>query len=276
MVDSDVNTRPARVAIDKKSTNDHKNDGIPRAEGIGELVDPDPTRAVQIGLETVSGIGRAAERIVEAREQSPFESLADLALRARLAPVQLEKLAAVGALDALGISRRKGLWQAGALGQTQWEQPCIPGTEPGATVPLLPEMNEPERVCLDYQTLGFSTEKHPIALVRDQLQARGVKPLSVLPKTANGEKILVAGLVTHRQRPATAGGTTFLSLEDETGLANIICSVGLWARYKKLALESVALVIRGRVEQGDGATVVVADKLETFSIPVRSHSRDFR
>lgn len=276
VVDSDVNTRPARVAIDKKSTNDHKNDGIPRAEGIGELVDPDPTRAVQIGLETVSGIGRAAERIVEAREQSPFESLADLALRARLAPVQLEKLAAVGALDALGISRRKGLWQAGALGQTQWEQPCIPGTEPGATVPLLPEMNEPERVCLDYQTLGFSTEKHPIALVRDQLQARGVKPLSVLPKTANGEKILVAGLVTHRQRPATAGGTTFLSLEDETGLANIICSVGLWARYKKLALESVALVIRGRVEQGDGATVVVADKLETFSIPVRSHSRDFR
>ncbi len=270
VVTSEVMTRPVRVAVERGSATSN------RVEGVQRLVDADPTRAVRIGLEAVSGIGKAAERIVGARSQAPFESLEDMAARARLTPGQLEKLAAAGALDALGVTRREGFWEAGVVGQTQWVQPYIPGTQPGADIPPLPEMNEAERVLLDYKALGLSTERHPMALVREQLAGRGVQPLSSLPKVANGKRIMIAGVVTHRQRPATARGTTFLSLEDETGLANVICSEGLWVRYRKTALESTALVIRGKVEQGDGATAVVADKLESLSIPVRTHSRDFR
>ncbi|WRS29811.1 error-prone DNA polymerase [Actinomycetaceae bacterium MB13-C1-2] len=270
VVNSEVKTRPVRVGVDTNPANRS------RKEGVKKLVDADPTMAVRIGLETVSGIGKAAERIIEARSHAPFDSLQDMASRAKLSPTQLEKLAAAGALEALGSGRREGLWKAGVVGQTQWEQPHIPGTEPGANTPVLPPVTEAERVLLDYRTLGLSTENHPIALVRDRLKTRGVEPLSALPRIANGQKILIAGVVTHRQRPATARGTTFLSIEDETGLANIICSPGLWARYKKTALESTALVIRGHVEQGDGATAVVADRLEALLIPVRTRSRDFQ
>lgn len=267
IVESQVKSRATQSDADSSS--------VPK-QGARKLVDAHPDMAVRLGLETISGLGKAAERIVEARDTAPFTSLSDLAARARLTSAQVERIAAAGALDALGVSRREGLWNAGVVGQSNWEQPYIPGTEPGANVPLLPELNESEKLVLDYQTLGMSPGKHPMMLVREGLEARGVKALSSLLDMHNGQKVVVAGLVTHRQRPATARGTTFLSLEDETGLGNIICSAGLWIRYRKVALESTAMIIRGHVEQGDGATAVVADKLESLSIPVRSRSRDFR
>ena len=111
---------------------------------------------------------------------------------------------------------------------------------------------------------------------RQYLNERGVIPLAALPDAPCDRRISVAGLITHRQRPGTARGTTFLSLEDETGLGNVICSPGLWRRYRSVALEANAMVISGRVEKGDGAVALVADRLETLDVPLRTRSRDFR
>lgn len=88
--------------------------------------------------------------------------------------------------------------------------------------------------------------------------------------------MLVGGAVTHRQRPATAGGVTFINLEDETGMVNVVCSVGLWAKYRKLAITAPALLIRGKVQNAEGAVTVVADHLQLMDLRVASRSRDFR
>jgi error-prone DNA polymerase len=97
-----------------------------------------------------------------------------------------------------------------------------------------------------------------------------------LARAEAGERVLVAGAVTHRQRPATAGGVTFLNLEDETGMVNVVCSPGLWVRYRGVARASPALVVRGRVERADGVVTVVAERLEDLDLSVASRSRDFR
>ena len=247
-----------------------------RETSVSDLVHPHPGRAVRIGLETIKGLGEGAKRICDARLDGPWESLADLASRARLNESQMEKLSRAGALEDLGMSRRQGLWGASVVGRPQWEQPYIPGTEPGMVAPSLPEMTEVERVTSDYASLGLSTQKHPMEFAREELSNLGVVPLVHLGEAAHGSRVRVGGVVTHRQRPGTAGGTTFLSLEDETGLANVICSKGLWARYRNVALESSALIVRGRVEQGDGATALVAEKLEPLNLPAKTKSRDFR
>jgi len=92
----------------------------------------------------------------------------------------------------------------------------------------------------------------------------------------DGDRVLVGGAVTHRQRPATAAGVTFVNLEDETGMVNVVCSVGLWAKYRKLALTAPALLIRGKVQNAEGAVTVVADHLQLMDLRVRTSSRDFR
>jgi DNA polymerase III alpha subunit len=91
-----------------------------------------------------------------------------------------------------------------------------------------------------------------------------------------GRRVRVGGIVTHRQRPATAGGVTFLNLEDETGMLNVICSPGLWQRYRRVARTSTALVVRGRLEKHEGVTNLVADRLDAITAPVNPTSRDFR
>ena len=123
---------------------------------------------------------------------------------------------------------------------------------------------------------GVAPDGHPTLFYRGDLDAFGVLPSSALGDQVSGDRILVAGVVTHRQRPATASGTTFLNLEDEHGLINVIVSKGCWQRHKHLALTAVALIIRGRVEIAEGVINVVADKLVEFSMVAPSMSRDFR
>jgi error-prone DNA polymerase len=97
-----------------------------------------------------------------------------------------------------------------------------------------------------------------------------------LPEVEPGTRIRVAGVVTHRQRPSTAGGVTFLNLEDETGMVNVICTIGVWQRHRRLAQSAPALIIRGKLERNDGAINVLADHIERLPITIRSDSRDFR
>ncbi|MDO5726571.1 MAG: error-prone DNA polymerase, partial [Bowdeniella nasicola] len=105
---------------------------------------------------------------------------------------------------------------------------------------------------------------------------RDVLPIHTLPTVSNGRRIRIAGVVTHRQRPATAAGITFLALEDETGVANIICTPGVWRSYRTVARRAQALEVRGIVQHGDGALAVRADRLVPLRLPVTSRSRDFQ
>jgi len=121
-----------------------------------------------------------------------------------------------------------------------------------------------------------TVDSYPTQHVRAGLDASGVLRVEQAFRHEAGRRVAVAGVVTHRQRPGTAGGVTFLSLEDETGLLNIVCSTGLWQRFRKVARTSRALVVRGRLERADGATNLIAEHLAPLSLKVATTSRDFQ
>ena len=257
--------------------------------------------SVRLGLALVKGIGSdLAEKIAAGR---PYEDMEDLARRSGIGRPALEVLATSGALAGLGpsavrlapeglgsaasgtrrrpLTRREALWAAGAAAEARPDR--LPGTLVGTHAPHLPEMNEIEEMSADMQTLGLSPGSSPMAFARERLAGRGVVPNAELVRVPDGAKVLVAGVVTHRQRPATAGGTTFLNLEDETGLVNVICSPGCWTRYRKAARSAVVLLVRGRLERGEGAdpgapssSNVVAEYLEEIDFAMAvAPSRDF-
>ncbi|WP_430866880.1 error-prone DNA polymerase [Demequina aurantiaca] len=263
-----------------------------RREDLAALSHVDPTLAVRMGLASVRGIGAdAAQAIVDARVDGPFESLTDMARRVRVRPkgvkgdagivpakglstAQWEALATGGALETLGVSRREGLWAAGALSR---EGPdTLPDVTTGVAAPMLPGMSEVEEAVADVWASGVSTESYPTVFVRDGLERNGVLTVDQVLHHDAERRISVAGVVTHRQRPGTAKGVTFISLEDETGFLNVICSVGVWKRFQAVARRSPALVIRGRIERADGATNLVAEHLAPLSLKVPAKSRDFR
>ena len=129
---------------------------------------------------------------------------------------------------------------------------------------------------VDLWATGITTETYPIAHVRDDLNERDVLPASALAPTEPGTRLRVGGVVTHRQRPSTAGGVTFLNLEDETGMVNVIVTTGVWQRYRRVAQTSPALIVRGKLERNDGAINLLADHIERLPLTIRTQSRDFR
>ncbi|WP_263120834.1 DNA polymerase III subunit alpha [Cellulomonas sp. RIT-PI-Y] len=232
--------------------------------------------AVRIGLSSVRGVGeKIAERLVAERvAHGPFTDLRDLVRRVELSTAQLEALATGGALESLGVTRREALWAAGALAQ---EGPgTLPGVSVGVAAPTLPGMSPVELAAADVWATGVSVDSYPTEFVRDGLDAAGVLRVSQVFEHEPERRVAVAGVITHRQRPGTAGGVTFLSLEDETGLLNVICGTGLWQRFRHTARTARAMVIRGRVERADGATNLVAEHLAPMSLRVASTSRDFQ
>jgi len=237
--------------------------------------EPDPTLAVRLGLAGVRGVGvRVAERLVgERTEHGPFTDQRDLVRRVRLTTPQLEALATAGALDCLGVERRAGLWAAGALAQ---EGPdTLPGVAVGVDAPTLPGMSEVELAIADVWATGISVDSYPTQYVRPGLDAAGVLTVATAIAHEAERRVAVAGVVTHRQRPGTARGVTFLSLEDETGILNVVCTAGLWKRFRTVARSSAALVVRGRLERADGATNLLAEHLAPLSLRVATSSRDF-
>ncbi|RPF21745.1 error-prone DNA polymerase [Myceligenerans xiligouense] len=236
--------------------------------------DGDRALAVRMGLAEVRGIGEElAEKIVAARAGG-FAGLRDLVRGVDLSTAQLEALATAGALESLGLTRREALWEAGALGQ---EGPAtLPGVSGGTEAPLLPEMAETEVVRADAWATGVTPDSYPTQYVRDGLTAAGVRTVAEVTATEPGRRVAVGGVVTHRQRPGTAGGVTFLSLEDETGLLNVICTPGLWRRFRQVARSAPAMVVRGRVESADGAVNLLAEHLAPLSLTAVGRSRDFR
>ncbi|WP_029287569.1 PHP domain-containing protein [Cellulomonas sp. HZM] len=257
---------------------------VPSASGTGRTAAPGVrtasssprSLAVRLGLAAVRSVGEeVAQRVVdERRVRGPFVDQRDLVRRVRLTTAQLEALATAGALDGLGVDRRAGLWAAGALAQ---EGPdTLPGVSVGVAAPMLPGLSDLETATADVWATGVSVDSYPTQFVRDRLDEAGVLCVEQAYRHEDGRRVAVAGVVTHRQRPGTAGGITFLSLEDETGLLNVVCSAGLWQRFRTTARTSRALVVRGLLERADGATNLVAEHLAPLSLKVRSSSRDFR
>jgi error-prone DNA polymerase len=228
--------------------------------------------AVRLGLSAVRTIGEdLAERIADGR---PYAAMADLVRRVGLSQAQVEALATAGAFASIGLERREALWAAGAVAQARADR--LPGAVVGAEAPRLPGMSPQELGAADLWATGLSVWSHPVQFVRDRLRELGVVTSEGLAAVEPGTRVLVGGVVTHRQRPATAGGTTFLSLEDETGIVNVICSPGVWTRYRRLARAAAALLVRGRLEWASGVTNVIADQLRPLPLSVATRSRDFR
>jgi len=137
-------------------------------------------------------------------------------------------------------------------------------------------LTAPETARADLWATGVSPDGHPTRFVRSELEAAGVVTADGLRIVADGARVWVAGVVTHRQRPATAGGVTFLNLEDETGLVNVVVSPGCWIHHREVAAGAPALLVRGRVESAEGVVNVVAARLEPLVLASPVRSRDFR
>ncbi|WP_298440927.1 error-prone DNA polymerase [Gordonia sp. (in: high G+C Gram-positive bacteria)] len=229
---------------------------------------------VRIGLGAVRALGEAAaQRIVAERaERGRYESVAELSRRTELTAPQLESLATAGAFGSLGLDRRAALWEAGAVAGLREDQ--LPVVSP-RQVPTLPGMSDVELAAVDAMSTGITPHTYPTQYLRPRLDAMGVTPANRLLSVPDGSRVTVGGAVTHRQRPATASGVTFLNLEDETGMVNVVCSVGLWARYRTLAQTASALLIRGKVQNAEGAVTVVADRLQQLDLRVGTRSRDW-
>ncbi|GIE96864.1 error-prone DNA polymerase [Paractinoplanes rishiriensis] len=232
--------------------------------------------AVRQGLKSIRTIGdELAEKIEnERRATGPYRSMTDLARRTGCTAAHLEALATADAFAGFGLSRREALWAAGAAAQDKPDR--LPGTVTGTEAPMLPGMSEVDRLVADVWATGLSPETHPAQFLRAEFERVGALPIAQLTGVEAGTRIRVGGIVTHRQRPATAGGVTFVNLEDETGMLNVTCSEGLWLRYRRVARTSSALIVRGRLEKAEGVLNLVADRLEAATPPVTPASRDFR
>ncbi len=231
---------------------------------------------VRMGLVSVRTLGLDLARKIEGerRANGPYRDMADCARRAGLTTAHLEALATADAFACFGLSRRAALWAAGAAAQDKPDR--LAGTVTGIDAPMLPGLADVDRLVADVWATGLSPDSHPARFLRDQLTAAGAVPITGLSGIDHGARVRVGGIVTHRQRPATAGGVTFINLEDETGMLNVTCSPGLWQRYRRVARTSAALLIRGRLERSEGVTNLVADRLDTLTPPISPASRDFR
>jgi error-prone DNA polymerase len=234
-------------------------------------------RAVRLGLGSVHRLGdtHAEQIITERGDHGPYQGIGDLGRRVKLTEPQLEALATAGAFTSFGTDRRQALWAAGAAARDRPEH--LPGTAPGLAAPALLGMSKLELAAADVWATGISPDTYPTEFLRSHLDRLGALPTARLSEVEDGTRVLVGGAITHRQRPATAGGITFLNLEDETGMVNVICSRGLFLRTKTVVLNSPALLIRGIVQIGQGVVTVVADKLTPVDLcELATPSRDFR
>jgi error-prone DNA polymerase len=234
-------------------------------------------QSVRLGLAGVRKIGEPLAGVIvdERTAHGRFADINDVARRVRMTTAQWEALATSGAFDCLGLDRRSALWAAGAAAQDRPDR--LPGTAVGVDAPTLPGMDDIETAAADVWAVGLSPSSYPTEFVRDRLAELGALPAGDLRTVPSGTRVLVGGAVTHRQRPATAGGVTFVNLEDETGMINVVCSRGLWIRYRRVARNSTALLVRGVVENVDGALNLVADQLKPLDMRVSmAKSRDFR
>ena len=205
-----------------------------------------PQPGVRLGLRLISGLhADAAKRLLQARAQAPqhrFASTEDLALRAGLERHDLQALAAADALAALSGHRRQQMWDAAA----QHRAPALLRHAPVNEAPLeLPQAPEGEEIVFDYAATGLTLRRHPLALLRPRLARWRLQTALQLVTTPHGRQVRACGIVTVRQRPGTAKGTMFVTLEDETGPVNVVVWPGLIETWRDALLRSQLLAVQG-------------------------------
>jgi error-prone DNA polymerase len=207
--------------------------------------------------------GHGALRLLAARAARAFVSTADLAERADLDRGDLEALAAAGALEGLAGHRHRAVWQVSGV------ERALPllgaGTAAEEGVPLLRAPREGQDIAADYGSLGLTLRRHPVALLRGALARRGILPNQELWEQPNGRIVTAAGLVITRQRPGSASGVTFVTLEDETGYVNLIVWERVAEAQRAALLESRLLMVRGRLQREGDVLHVIAQRLTNLS-----------
>ncbi|GAB1596952.1 error-prone DNA polymerase [Lysobacter sp. PAGU 2638] len=239
--------------------------------------DPTQQPALRLGLRLVDGFNEAcAHRIVDARNERAFTDAADLCKRASLNARERNVLADAGALRGLLGHRHKARWlMTGVESRTPLLDETLGAHEAQVALPM-PRVEDDIRT--DYATLGLTLGRHPLALLRSTLTKRGLLRSRDLKALPNATNVSFAGIVTLRQRPATASGVTFLTLEDEDGLTNIVVWKRIADRDRRALLGSRLLLVRGHMESGDGVQHLIAGRLENLDAllgPLSTSSRDF-
>jgi len=233
--------------------------------------------AVRLGLRQITGLSaQHVAQLVAARGAAPFQGFADLARRSQLPESVLARLARGDACGSLAGPRRQALWQSLRPAEQKTLFFDFEDPEP---LPPLPPLSPWEEVLSDYRTTGLTLRQHPVAFLREQLAAKGILASKELARLPDGRRVKVAGVVLMRQRPGTASGITFVTLEDETGLVNLIVRPNIWERDRRAGATSAALLAFGRLQHREGVTHVLADRLEVLTlVPPTAipKSRDFR
>ncbi|RYX98243.1 MAG: error-prone DNA polymerase [Comamonadaceae bacterium] len=258
---------------------------MPRAANFKTYGDLKPQPAVRLGLRLVAGFAEAAAlRIADARAEAPFTSTEDLVARARLNTLEINALAAADALQQLAGHRRQQVWEASAIKLAPRLLKSVPTHEAPL---LLPETPEGENILFDYRSTGLTLRRHPLALLRPKLASRGLLSASELNALPSGEEVAGCGIVTVRQQPATAKGTIFVTLEDETGPVNVIVWKSVRENQRQEVLHARLLAVHGTwqrseetgCEKGFGAVRnLVASHLEDLTHllgRLGTSSRDF-
>jgi error-prone DNA polymerase len=260
-----------------------EGDATPRNHGEGGVRRGDPETSCRLGLRFVRGLRRATGRALarERHENGPYASVEDLARRARLRDDELATLSSLGALASLGLTRRQALWQAaravrpaGPLFENQAETGT--GTGSSRTPSPLPEMTPIEETVADFAGASLTTGVHPVAHLRSRLQRRGVVRTADLARFREGTRLRTAGSVIVRQRPGTAAGILFLTLEDETGMTQAIVPAELFREHRALIAGSAGLVVEGVLQRRDGSVSLRAERFWPLPRATAAESHDFR
>jgi error-prone DNA polymerase len=239
------------------------------------------SHALRLGLRAVKGLSEDDARLIAARRTVPYVSIRDLWLRTQLAPRVLERLADADAFGSLDLSRRQALWTVKALGRAGDQDdlpllvaptaPDVPASEPAPPADFrepavaLPAMPLGEEVVNDYRFLSLSLRAHPASFLRGDLARRGVMTNATLRDLPSGAPARVSGLVTVRQRPGSAKGVVFMTIEDETAIANIIVWPPVFERFRAVAMGARYVAATGRVQAEAGVIHVVAERLDDLT-----------
>ena len=230
--------------------------------------------ALRLGLRLVSGLGEGVgRRIEQARRQQAFSSVEDLVARGGLDKRDLDVLARAGALAGFGLARREAMWKVHA--PLPRSESLFAGVEPNDEKPELPELTRAEQLALDYRATGMAVGDHAMLVVRPKLPG-SYKSSRDLASVPHGARVSTAGVVICRQRPATASGVVFVTLEDEAGFVNLILWAKTFERWRHVATTSSMLVAHGKVERQGDVVYVIPDRLERLALyDVPAMSRDF-
>jgi error-prone DNA polymerase len=233
--------------------------------------------AIRLGFRLVGGMqSRVGETVVSKRESGLYVSFGDFVKRTGLRKSPLQKLAQADGFGSLGLSRREALWRILPDAEPMPLFDSVVAEEVDVDLPKMAPLNE---VLTDYVSTGLSLRQHPISFLRQAMDERGITPAHGLETYPNGREVTVAGLVLMRQRPSTAKGITFVTLEDETGVVNLIVRQNVWEQHRRAARAAVIMVAAGQLQREGSIIHVLVERIEDWSgrlAELDTRSRDFR